>query len=150
MSLIDFKEQSPPYMVISGTNPVDIASTTNFLYFQNLKSSNRITKTSDTRITFDEDGVYEISFSCRLSANSVSVQFYSMAIQYGINGVWTTLDSCTSGGFIWIVSSRSSFIIEVNAGDYLELRSLMGAAMDQHITFTGIRGPTTSLIKRLS
>jgi hypothetical protein len=150
MSLIDFKEQSPPYMVMSGTTPIDVASTANFLYFQSLKSSNRITKTSNTRITFEEDGVYEVSFSCRLAANPVSVQFYSMAIQYGINGAWTTLESCTSGNFIWVVYSRSSFIIEVNAGDYLELRSLMGAAMNQNITFSGIEGSTTSSIKRLS
>jgi len=150
MSLIDFKEQSPPYMVISGTAVVDIPSTTNFFYFQSLKASNRITKTSDTRFTFQEDGVYEVNFSCRIAANSSSVQFFSMAIQYGINGVWTTLESCTSGNFIWVNYSRLSFIIEVNAGDYLELRSLMGASMDQNITYVSIDGFSTSSIKRLS
>ena len=138
MSLIDFDETKPPYIILQPTSIVDIPSTTNFFYFQNLVASDRITKTSDTRITFQEDGVYEISFAFYMAANSVSVQFFSMALQYGINGSWTTLESCTSGNFIWVVESRGSLIIDVNKNDYLEFRHLTGAAMDQNITFSSL------------
>jgi hypothetical protein len=138
MSLIDFDETKPPYIILHPTAVVDIPSTTNFFYFQNLVASDRITKTSDTRITFQEDGVYEVSFSCYIGVNSTSVQFFSMSLQYGINGVWTTLESCTSGNFIWVVESRNSFIIDVNKNDYLELRHLAGAAMDQNITYSSL------------
>lgn len=138
MSLIDFDETKTPYIILQPTSIVDIPSTTNFFYFQNLVASDRITKTSDTRITFQEDGVYEVSFAFYMAANSASVQFFSMALQYGINGSWTTLESCTSGNFIWIVESRNSLIIDVNKNDYLEFRHLAGVPLNQNQTFASI------------
>lgn len=138
MSLIDFDESKPPYIILQPNAVVDIPSTTNFFYFQNLVASDRITKTSDTRVTFQESGVYEISFALYVGANSSSVQFYSMSLQYGINGVWTTLDSCTSGNWIWVLESRNSLIVEVNRNDYLEFRHLTGATVTQNITFSSL------------
>jgi hypothetical protein len=149
MSLVNFDEVDPPYIIVSSSAPVDVATTTNFFYFQNLVASQRITKTSNTRITFQETGVYEFNFSTRLSVLA-SVASYTLSLQYGINGLWTTLSSGPSIGFISSQETRQSLILPVNANDYFELRSLISVSVSQNITHLCANNTnSTSSIKRI-
>lgn len=149
MALINFDETNPPYIVISSSAPVDLPTTTNFYNFQNLVSSQRITKSSNTRITFQESGVYEFNFSARMTINA-STSSYSLSLQYAINGAWVTIASGSSTNFITNQEGRYSLIVSVNAGDYFELRSLISVAVSQNITHPCVGNTnSTATIKRI-
>lgn len=148
MALINFDETNPPYIVISGT-VIDLPSTTSFFYFQNLVASQRITKTSNTRITFQESGVYEFNFSARISTNSGTAS-YTYSLQYGINGAWVAIASGGTANFITVSEGTYSLILAVNAGDYFELRNVVSVAVSQNITHaSGGNTNSTATIKRI-
>ena len=149
MSLVNFDESDPPYIIVSPSTTVDLPTTTNFFYFQNLVASQRITKTSNTRITFQESGVYEFNFSTRISVLA-SLSSYTISLQYGINGSWVTISSGSSVGFISSQETRQSLILSVNANDYFELRSLISVSVTQNIThLCANSASSTSSIKRI-
>ena len=149
MSLVNFDESDPPYIIVSPSTTVDLPTTTNFFYFQNLVASQRITKTSNTRITFQESGVYEFNFSTKIGVNA-SLASYTISLQYGINGLWVTISSGLSFNFITVQDTRQSLILPVNANDYFELRSLISVPVAQNITHlcAGLTNSTSS-IKRI-
>lgn len=149
MALINFDETNPPYIVMSASSPVDVPTTTNFFYFQNLVASQRITKTSSTRTTFQESGIYEFNFSARLSVLA-STEFFSYSLQYGINGAWVTMATGGGSNFATVAEGIFSLILPINAGDYFELRSVIGVSVSQNITHTsGGNANSTSTIKRI-
>jgi hypothetical protein len=149
MSLVNFDESNPPYIVISPSANVDLPISNNFFYFQNLVASQRITKTSNTRITFQESGVYEFNFGFRNIINTGWPAF-TFSWQYGINGSWVTFASGSSASSISTPEGRNGFILSINANDYFELRSSVSVGVSQNSTYLCVGNTNaTSTIKRI-
>jgi hypothetical protein len=134
MSLINFNDKIPPHLVSIGSANSSVASNNCLFNICNsILYSNKITRVSNSRISFQESGVYE--FIANITAFIDVPSSMTASFQTGINGVFTTRSFSSAGtGFNLNFGGPFKFCIEINNGDYFEMRALTSGAANQMVT----------------
>jgi hypothetical protein len=120
MSLISVSREKQVHFTSSSARAT--GTDVGVLYFNiatNPTSFSGIQKQSNTRVSFEYSGWYEIGFFVRVGTSTNTTTF----IQLGINGSFLNLDE-VSQGLTNFFFCNYSFIFQANANDFLELRAL--------------------------
>lgn len=153
MPLVSFDTKNPVYAMMTGGNNSTGAATTNLFQFAStFISSNGVIRNSASRVTVSEHGFYELI--CNLSVFVISSTNVTVAIQKGINGVFSTEGLTPSASNVQSFSSSYKFVFELNKNDYIELGTLVsGGSPSTNLTRCYFGGTdniyATTTIKKL-
>lgn len=118
---------TPAFASFIGTSVSSTATTVLLSFANTVVNSLNIARTSATRITPSVAGTYELVFDISTTSNISTTR--NISIQYGVNGVFTTIQTFAQPAGItgeYIINQKC--MITIAASDYIEMRvSLSGA-----------------------
>lgn len=137
MALITLIRNLPAYCVTRGA--INTAASTSMLFFfaNTLIDANNIVRTSASRLTFEEGGLYEVLIPLEVRNPTAA----SATVFYGINGVFTSLGTFSPSSGVF---GHFNLVIDMPKNGYLEFIATSPVNMVSTLIGTG-QGNVTSV-----
>ena len=132
MALITMIRNLPAYCVTRGAINTTTSTSMLFFFANTLLNANNIVRTSASRLTFEEGGLFEVLIPFEVNCPPAT----PATLHYGINGTWTPIGTFTPGSNPGVYG-HFNLVIDIPNNGYLEFKATSAANITSTLIGTG-------------
>lgn len=132
MALITLIRNKPAYSVSRGAINNSSSNSMLFFFANTLLNSNNIIRTSESRLTFEEGGVYEVLIALEVNCPPLT----PVTLYYGVSDSWTPIGTFTPGSNVNVFGSFN-LLVNMPKNGYLEFKATSAGTINTTLIGTG-------------